>query len=345
MKPAGQQLKTYTKPLYEALVQMQRWLAREDALCVMVAAASRKALKRQHWPDHVEVTKTKSLGRKVAARGSRRILVAFWPEENYQAARQPSLICVLRGQATLSISDYKLDCRVGDFVLIPQGTAHSPLSHLAPERQHLQCDLLWIRPSEEGNRVDCWICHSQAELHESGPQYGACFVNSAMLSRQFLNLCEEAQNVNDGVLTRHLLAGVLFLLEREIRLGKAFLPRHHLPEDVHEGVAKKNGDPIEEACLYITEHLDKPLTAMQVAHQVCISRTLFHLKFQERQGQTFHQYLTAQRLAKASALLQESDVPVHIIAEMVGLGYGQLRRLYFQHYGCTPGEFRKRGTG
>jgi AraC-like DNA-binding protein len=78
---------------------------------------------------------------------------------------------------------------------------------------------------------------------------------------------------------------------------------------------------------------------------VCISRTLFHLKFQERQGQTFHQYLTAQRLAKASALLQESDVPVHIIAEMVGLGYGQLRRLYFQHYGCTPGEFRKRGTG
>jgi len=332
-------IKIYAKPLFEALTQMQYWVQRDHASRLLVAAPSRKILNRENWPEHVKISKAKPLGRRVAARGSRRILVAFWPDDNYQAARQSSLICVIRGQATFGIADYKLHCQVGDFVLIPQGVAVSNQSHC-----HLQneCDVLWIRPSEEANQLDCWICHSRGETHESGPQYGACWVAKAMLSHQFASLCEESQNDNNAGLNHHLLSSILFLLAREMEQGRAYLPRHHLHENIHDAPVSKPNNPIEEACLYIDEHLDQQLTAARLARHVCISPTLFHLKFKSTKQQSFHQYLTAKRLAKASALLTDSDVPVNEVAGMIGLQYPQLRRLFLEQYQCAPGEFRKR---
>jgi len=342
MNLANQQLKAYTKPLSEALTQMQFWVQRDNASRLLVAASSRKALNREDWPEHVKVTKAKPLGRRVAARGSRRILVAFWPDDNYQEARQASLLCVIRGQAILGIADYKLHCRVGDFVLIPQGVPVSNQSHSNLEQKQNECEVLWIRPSEEANQLDCWICYSRGEAHESGPQHGACWVAKAMLKHLFASLCEEAQNDNNSELNHHLLTSILFLLSREIEQGRAYLPRHHLQGSIQDALNSKPDDPIEEACLYIDEHLDQQLTAARLARHVCISPTLFHLKFKSNKKQSFHQYLTAKRLAKASALLTDSDVPVNVVGEMIGLRYSQLRRLFLQNHGYAPGEFRKR---
>jgi len=337
------ELRPYTKPIFEALTHIQRHIAREDSLQLIVAAATRQQLTRLHWPAHVKIAKGKKLGRRVPARGSRRILVAFWPDDHYEATRQASLIYVLRGQAHIGIADYQLQCQVGDFILLPQDIPRSTATHIPTDNPQAQCDLLWIRPSE-GNRMDCWICHSHYDLHESGPHYGACFVENAMLVRQFMNLNEEAQGNNDAQIMHHFLTGIILLFKREMTVGKAFLPLHHLHEDVQDGVSAKAGDPIKEACSYIDAHLDKPLTSTWLAHHVCISRTLFLAKFQQSQNQTFHQYLTKHRLAKAVALLRESDVPVKIIATMVGLRYSQLRRLFLQHYQCTPGEFRRQSA-
>jgi AraC-like DNA-binding protein len=336
------QIKIHAKPLFEALTQMQFWVQRNHASRLLVAASSRKTLKREDWPEHIKVSKSKPLGRRVAARGSRRILVAFWPDDGYQAARQSSLICVIRGDATLGVADYKLRCRVGDFVLIPQGVPLSAHSHCDINGEQNECDLLWIRPSEEINQLDCWICHSRGETHESGPQYGACWVAKSILSSVFASLCEEAQSDNNAKLNHHLLSSILFLLAREIEQGKAYLPRHHLHESVHDAPVSKPNNPIEEACLYIDEHLDQQLTAARLARHVCISPTLFHLKFKSTKQQSFHQYLTTKRLAKASALLTDSDVPVNEVAGMIGLQYPQLRRLFLEQYKCAPGEFRKR---
>lgn len=318
---------------------MQHRINRDDAVRILVATAARRDLDRQSWPNHITITDGKKLGRRVPARGSRRILVAFWPDDHYEASRQFSLIFVLRGQACLGIGDYHLHCQAGDFVLIPQDIPRSVTPHIASGNAHTQCDLLWMRPGE-GNRVDCWICHSQPNLHESGPHYGTCFVENAVLARQLQNINEEAQSDNSAPLLQHLLAALILLFKRELANGKAFLPRHHLHENVRDGAAGKVEDPIKEACTYIDAHLDKPLTSTLLAHHVCISRTLFLAKFQQSQDQTFHQYLTQHRLEKAAALLRDSDVPVKIIATMVGLRYSQLRRLFLQYYECTPGEFR-----
>jgi len=342
MTSVNPQIKIHAKPLLEALTQVRFWVQRDATSRLLVAASSWKKLTRRDWPEHVKVTKAKPLGRRVAARGSRRILVAFWPDEKYQEARQSSLICVIRGQATLGIADYELRCQVGDFILIPQGIPYSVSAHLPIGNVDSKCELLWIRPGEEQGQLDCWICRSCGTTHESGPQHGACWVAKTMLNHLFMGLCEEAQSEDNVDLIHHLLTSILLLLAREIERGKAYLPRHHRNESIHDASTSKPIDPIEEACLYIDEHLDQRITATRLARHVCISPTLFHLKFKHSKQQTFQHYLTTKRLAKAAALLTDSDVPVNDVARMVGLQYSQLRRLFLEQHGCAPGEFRNR---
>ncbi len=280
----------------------------------------------------------KTPGRRVAVRGPRRRALAYWPDETYEASRHPFLGCVVKGQAVLNFADYSLHCQMGDFVYIPPGVSRSTRSHLAPDAKN-PCDIFWLTPNDAQKQLSAWICHSEQQSHESGPEYGACQVENASLVRQFTSLGEELLNANDRNIIYHLLAGVLLLLSRAIDQGRSFLPRHH-SADQHQPAIKNRHDPIEQACTYIDEHLDQSLTAGQVARHICISATLFHRNFRLQMGKTFHQYLTSRRLEKSSALLRETDVPISLVSQRVGLHYSQLRRLYSNYYNCTPGEFR-----
>lgn len=334
-----QQLKPFTIPVFDALNKIQYWIAQEKISHIMVAASTRKELTRHYWPDHVKISAAKSLGRKVVARGPRRNALAYWPDDGCLASLQPFLVCVIKGQAMLRIADYRLHCQEGDLVFIPRGVARGTRSNLPLESTGL-CDLLWFYLDEMNEEFYSWIGHSEPGLHVSGPEHGTCWVQNRQLARPFLSLCEELQDNNDREVAYHLLVSVIFLLRREIERGRAFLPRHH-HADKHETLTQSQHDPIEQACKYIDEHLEQSLTAGQIARYVCLSLTSFNERFRQRAGCTFHEYLTARRLERSTALLRETDTSIDTVSRLVGLHYSQLRRLYYQHHRCTPGEFRK----
>lgn len=100
--------------------------------------------------------------------------------------------------------------------------------------------------------------------------------------------------------------------------------------------------PIEEACLYIDSHLKSHLTIETVARHVYLSSTQFTRSFREQTDQTFHEYLTAQRLKKATRFLRETNMTVQDICLYVGIKPNQLRNLFQEKYGCAPREFRRR---
>jgi AraC-like DNA-binding protein len=304
----------------------------------MLATHAREELNRRDWPAHIRVDPLKAPRRRVAVRGPRRKALAYWPDEACEASRYPFLGCVIKGRAMLHLADYALFCQVGDFVFVPPGVARSTRSHAMPDAEN-SCDIFWLT-LDSTQQLSVWICHSERQLHESGPQYGACQIESVPLARQFTGLSEELLNTNNPDITYHLLSSVLLLLSREIEQDRSFLPRHHLA-DHHQPAAKNQHDPIEQARTYIDEHLGQSLTAGQVARHICISASLFHRNFRLQTGTTFHHYLTVRRLEKSSVLLRETDAPINLVGQHVGLRYSQLRRLYTEHYGCTPGEFRR----
>src|SRR5690606_10658093 len=98
-------------------------------------------------------------------------------------------------------------------------------------------------------------------------------------------------------------------------------------------------NPIEMAKQHISYYLYKNLTTQNVADAVYMSRSNFIRRFQQETGQTFNQYVTAQRLKEARRLLNEGKQSVIIISQLVGLSPSQLRHLFWQHYGTTPTQF------
>ena len=83
-----------------------------------------------------------------------------------------------------------------------------------------------------------------------------------------------------------------------------------------------------------------------LAARAGISPSTLRRRFRQATGLTPHRYLIAQRCAAARRLLQETDWPLHRIAEE--LAYRDVyffSRQFHQVTGLTPGRFRERRSG
>ncbi len=85
----------------------------------------------------------------------------------------------------------------------------------------------------------------------------------------------------------------------------------------------------------------QPPSLDQLAHAAHLSPRHFSRRFRLLLGCTPHEYVTARRLQKASAMLLDDRLKVHQIAD--GLGFssvGVFSRWFVQHAGQSPTEFR-----
>jgi len=353
MKKDSPEINVAFTPLAEALERIQFWLTKNDISRVIVAAPSWRELKRKNnLPPHVQVTQKPLKGPRVPVRGRRhfdqvQMRVARWPEDGLDENPLPALACVLSGQADLIVADYVLHCQTGDIIFfpprIPKQDGSKP--HFEGDTTGRQCDLLWIYSGSTGNQgVESWICHSEENAHSTGTALGTCSVIHPFLAQTFAGLSEEllrqpqSRKRYQSDLIYHLLTSIFLLLQGEIVEGRAFLRRSQRPLEA----PKNHSHPIAQACEYIESNLQRPLTIEQTARQVAVSPSTFTRRFREHTGQSFKEYLTAQRLKLAESLLRETEIPVDNICLRVGLQYDQLRRLFHQHHGCTPGDFRLR---
>ena len=73
-----------------------------------------------------------------------------------------------------------------------------------------------------------------------------------------------------------------------------------------------------------------------------MSPRTFARRFRAETGTTPYSWLTAQRLLLAERLLEETDEPVDVVAELAGFGTAPVLRHHFgQHRHTTPQAFRR----
>jgi AraC family transcriptional regulator len=97
-------------------------------------------------------------------------------------------------------------------------------------------------------------------------------------------------------------------------------------------------------CDFIAQNLARDLTLGELASLVGLSRFHFARIFKATFGQSTRQYLSRQRIERASALLTTTRMPVASIATTVGFGgMARFATAFRQHTGHTPSQFR-RGT-
>jgi len=92
----------------------------------------------------------------------------------------------------------------------------------------------------------------------------------------------------------------------------------------------------------LAARLDGDLSAQEIADACGMSRSYFIHAFRETTGQTPHQWLVAQRLARARALLAKPTLTLADIAATCGFAdQSHFSRVFTQHMGLPPGRWRR----
>lgn len=96
---------------------------------------------------------------------------------------------------------------------------------------------------------------------------------------------------------------------------------------------------------HVRAHLHEPLRVADMAAACGLSPSRFAHAFSALTGQSPHQYVLAQRLAQAVAMLRRPEPPLAQVAAACGFASQQhLTQVMRRKLGCTPGRLRKEGA-
>lgn len=115
---------------------------------------------------------------------------------------------------------------------------------------------------------------------------------------------------------------------------------HERLEELEEA---KLGPLVMAACQYIAAHLREDLSQTEVAAAAGCSPGHLSERFRQVMGMSYTEYVQGQRLARVERALRNTAEPITQVALAAGFGsLSQFNRVFRQHHGCTPREFRKR---
>ncbi|PYM35172.1 MAG: hypothetical protein DME17_13530 [Candidatus Rokuibacteriota bacterium] len=100
---------------------------------------------------------------------------------------------------------------------------------------------------------------------------------------------------------------------------------------------------LRRVCDFIEDNLNQPLTLLDLSAVVHVSPYLVARLFKERTGVPPHRFVLGRRIARASALLQESQLPIGEVGRLVGFRTPSYFPTAFRRMtGITPSAYRSR---
>ena len=105
---------------------------------------------------------------------------------------------------------------------------------------------------------------------------------------------------------------------------------------------RPRGEFVAATRSWILDRLQEPITLADMAAQANMSTRNFSRRFIAETGLTPSKWLQAARIDRARELLETSDESIDRIGRMAGLGTSaNFRRIFAQHVGVMPSEYRK----
>ena len=117
--------------------------------------------------------------------------------------------------------------------------------------------------------------------------------------------------------------------------------RDHLENVEKPEISSANGELMEKAIKYISEHYNSPLTVAACSKNIGFSTAYFNRLFKIYTKSTFRKYLQKLRCEKACILLRETDMSIQSISAEVGYNDPKQFYLLFKKFiGTTPNNYR-----
>jgi AraC-like DNA-binding protein len=306
---------------------------------------ARRKMRQADMPYGVRLVPHKIQSQRVLVKNRRcynnvRNIVAEWPEAGLQELGKYTLICVLGGDVSYQLGNYKVQCGPGHFIFIPPGIPRPDGSRTYVDlEKSTSCDIITflLHP----NALECWSSHGQPEGRERDNN---CLVLHERTVAIFHALVEEVleREENASQVGAELLHVFLTILQREVD-ARRFQP---VRSDAQAEQKTLSALPTDfSACLerYVQMNLQKPLTLDIVSAAMYFPPTHFARLMRRETGKSFNEYLAEHRLAEAKNLLCNSQWSISTIAKLVGFHSASYFCTFFKgHVGVTPGEFRAR---
>lgn len=103
------------------------------------------------------------------------------------------------------------------------------------------------------------------------------------------------------------------------------------------------GDDVRGLVAAVRHHLDHAWSISEMAWYVGMSPRTFQRHFMTVMGQTPNRWLVSERLAAACELLEQTDLPLSLVASRVGMnGADTLRKHFVIAFDETPSAYRRR---
>ena len=113
---------------------------------------------------------------------------------------------------------------------------------------------------------------------------------------------------------------------------------------IERHVPARAGQTTADARAWAEQHLDTDVPAM--ATRAAMSLRTFTRRFREETGQSPGAWLIQQRVRHAQHLLEETDLPIDVVAERAGLGTAASLRAHLRtHAGVSPSAYRRTFRG
>ena len=113
-------------------------------------------------------------------------------------------------------------------------------------------------------------------------------------------------------------------------------------EDAGGGGDRNERQLIRKVKELIAEHLDKDLSLVYIAERVHLNHQYLSALFKQETGQTFSDYVTQCRMAKAKRLLRETNLKIYEIASLCGYASAKhFMSVFKEMVGATPGQYRE----
>lgn len=121
-------------------------------------------------------------------------------------------------------------------------------------------------------------------------------------------------------------------------------------ENVFYGAApskrKEYVELFNDTLRYIDEHFTEELSLENIAFKTGFSKFHFSRLFKQYTNYNFSDYLCFRRIKEAETLLMQPDMSITDVAISSGFSsISTFNRLFKQHKGCSPSDYRRRNSG
>ncbi|TDC44135.1 helix-turn-helix domain-containing protein [Micromonospora sp. KC213] len=148
-----------------------------------------------------------------------------------------------------------------------------------------------------------------------------------------LDLCLHLVRRDLGAHVANQLARRMVVLAHRPGGQAQFIERPVMPSD---------DDSLTPVLHWAMEKLDRPLSVDALAVRARMSPRTFHRRLLAATGLTPMKWLLTQRVARAQALLETTDLPIDEVSRRAGLGTANnLRRHFSLHVGLSPTDYRR----